>query len=151
MRTVCSSGRKCSGDDQIGTNEALDKMEVKWKHLNDKYFEGHTSRNASLTITILPESVICRDHCKGKLLQHFYVWHHYDFKHKNGANKKSTLSEDHLWVLKANWNTTLQDTTLTSEKWLLTISNASLTRNHDYPKFIIIIYSYIAIYIAIAS
>ena len=131
MTTVCS-GLKCIGDDQIGTNEALDKMEVKWKHLKDEYYEGHTSHNASLTITILPELVICRDHCKSKPSTHVYVWHHYDFKKRNGANKKSTLSEDHLWLLKDNWDATLQDTTLTSENWLMTITNhASLTRNHD--------------------
>ena len=125
MRTVPPRpGKKYDIDDQVTVNRALDKMEVKWEPLRDQYYEGHTSGNRSLMITTMPHTVVCRysNICRNRPLRLFYVWHHFGYNKKEGTLKKTTLGRDHLWVLKDNWNATLQDTTLISEKWLMTIT-----------------------------
>ena len=109
-------------------------MEVKWKQLRDEYYEGHTSGNRSLTITTMPHSVICRYRkiCRLKPMNSYYVWHLFDFNKKEGTLKKKTLARDRLWVLKDNWNESLWNTNLTSEKWLLTITKPNMFMNYNY-------------------
>ena len=121
MRTVYQD-KKFGVDDQVTANRALDKMEVKWKQFDNKYYQGSTSGNVSLTITTLPHSVVCRFSCNNKLLMHYYAWHQFDRRKNKGVSKKTLLSEDHVWVLKDNWNASLWDTTLIYKNWLLNIT-----------------------------
>ena len=107
-------------DDQIRMNMALDDMDVKWNQMNDGCYEGHAiSGNTTLTVTVLPDSVFCRKQCSSELLNQYYVWHPY-FKQKT-LSKRARMALDHIWILSDNWNASLRDSTLTAEKWLLSI------------------------------
>ena len=103
-------------DDQIGANKALEDMGVTWRQTNDEHYEGSTSGNVSLTLTTIPQSVICRYPCSKKLLTHYYVWHKYAKDKKRGESKKAKLYADNLWILKDNWDKSLWDTSLISKQ-----------------------------------
>jgi len=107
-------------DDQVAVNYAFYHMEIEWKLLNAEtfqYYQGITSNPVSLQVTLLPNSVICR-HCSEDLKEICYIWHPYF--HKSGNNKKIQMTKDNTWILRDNWNKTLQDT-MTANEWLLSI------------------------------
>ena len=109
-------------DDQYGINMALDRMGVKWNQMNNGYYEGHTtSGNTTLTITVLPQSVICRKNCSNELLKQYYVWHKYVVE-KVGMAKRASMIVDRVWILNDNWNASLTDGTLKAEQWLMNIT-----------------------------
>ena len=108
-------------DDQIRMNKALDAMGVRWRQLNDdEYYQGITRGSTPLRITSLSRSVVCRS-CGKKVVEDIYVWHQRSF-HKVGASKKESLDKYHLWLLKDNWNASLQHVTVTPKQWLLSIT-----------------------------
>ena len=110
-------------DDQMRMNEALDSMGVRWRQLNDdEYYQGITSGNTPLRITSVSRSAICRS-CSKKELADIYVWHQRSF-HKVGASKKQSLDRYHLWLLRDNWNASIQHVTVTPKQWLLSITKA---------------------------
>ena len=109
-------------DDQYGINVALDNMGVKWNQMNNGYYEGHTTNgNTTLTVTVLPQSVICRRQCSSKLLKQYYVWHKLILQ-KEGVAKRVRMIANHVWILNDNWNASLKDSTLKAEQWLINIT-----------------------------
>ena len=117
---------KFSVDDQMRVNRGLDSMGVQWRQLNDKSYQGITGGKIPLKITTLPSSVICRV-CGSKLPSSYYIWHQHG-GNKNATRKKTSLYSTDIWMLKDNWNSSLWDSTLTSEQWLKDISNSN--RHH---------------------
>lgn len=117
---------KIGVDDQFGINMALDGMNVKWNQMNDGYYEGQaTSDNTTVTVTVLPQSVICRNKCSAKLLKQYYVWHTFVSK-KEGKAKRTKMIADHVWILNDNWNASLRDSTLKAEQWLLNVTKPNI-------------------------
>ena len=114
-------------DDQLRINKALDCMGVKWNQKNDEYYEGHTTDgNTTLTVTVIPQSVICRKECNSKLLKQYYVWHPYLYFKKKTMSKRTRMTLNHVWILNDNWNASLRDSTLKTEQWLMNITKPSI-------------------------
>ena len=114
--------KKMGVDDQYGINMALDRMGVRWNQMNNGYHEGHTtSGNTALTVTVLPQSVFCRENCSSELLKQYYVWHKL-VTEKVGTAKRARMIADHVWILNDNWNASLRDGTLKAEQWLMNIT-----------------------------
>lgn len=110
-------------DDQIVLNYAIYNMKIEWKLLPkgmDSRAQGVTSDPSSLKATILSERLICRHNCKKNLKSSYYVWHPF-VSENTGKSKSARMSEDNLWILNDNWNTTLKNT-ITAKKWLLSIT-----------------------------
>ena len=114
-------GADKKANDQIRVNVALDIMGVQWKQLNkDNYYQGVTSGSTSLTVTTLPESVVCRS-CDKMPVTEYYVWHLTGLN-KDVERKKVSFAVLHTWLLKNNWNSSVWDSTTSPEQWLLTIT-----------------------------
>ena len=104
-------------------NMVLDGMDVKWSQINDGFYEGHAiSGKTTLTVTVLPDSVFCCKQCSSELLNQYYVWHPYFQKKKLVMSKRDKMTIDHVWILNDDWNTSLRDSTLKAEQWLLSIT-----------------------------
>ena len=113
-------------DDQMRMNKALDSMGVHWESINnDGFHRGITDGDIPLTVTSLPESVICRSCNKRLLVKPYYIWHQRGTK--DGERKKDALAVTHLWLLKDGWLDTLTDTSQSAEQWLINISNINNT------------------------
>ena len=108
-------------DDQLSTNTALDNMGVQWKQTNGdiNYYTGITGGNTSLTVTTLPQTLICRAACNQQLLTQYYVWH--KLTEKVGTIKRTSMIENHIWLLNDNWYDSI-NTTTTLKQWLLSIT-----------------------------
>ena len=108
-------------DDQLSTNTALDNMGVQWKQTNGdiSYHTGITSGNTSLTVTTLPQTLICRRACNQQLLTQYYVWH--KLTKKVGMIKRKSMIKNHIWLLNDNWYDSI-NTTMTPKQWLLNIT-----------------------------
>lgn len=112
-----------NADDQAKINCVLDSMGVKWeqlitnfmKHGNQKYYQGVTNGITPLTVTTLPEILICR-----RCVREALVWHR-----RGGSGVKIPLMTRYkLWLLNDNWNPLLWNTTytLSPEQWLLNVT-----------------------------
>ena len=102
-------------------------MGVKWNQKNDEYYEGHTTDgNTTLTVTVIPQSVICRKECNSELLKQYYVWHPYLYFKKKTMSKRTRMTINHVWILNDNWNASLRDSTLKTEQWLMNITKPSM-------------------------
>ena len=112
-------------DDQSRANNALDSMNVQWKHMNDdiKSTLGITSGNVSLTVTILPEIVACRETCTKDSLAYNYVWH--TKAKKIEVQKEASMRKNHIWLLNNDYHNSI-NSTLKSKQWLLNITNPNI-------------------------
>ena len=109
-------------DDQVITNTALDRMGVQWKQMkcDIDYYTGITSGNTSLIVTTFPQSLMCHRGCDQKFLKQYYVWHKYADE-KTGVSKRTSMIENHVWLLNDNWYDSI-NTTTTPKQWLLNIT-----------------------------
>ena len=108
---------RTASSDQTRFNIQLVKMNFTWEKIEfkaKKYFRGKSADN-SLTVIGLPQEVACRDVCYVKHSSSYYVFHphisHYGYK------KRYRFFKQGLWLIKKEWEKTVNTSQTTSE-WL---------------------------------
>ena len=100
-------------DDQSRLNHGLYNLDVKWK------LEAHVQQgkcNNSLSVSLLPHSIICRmDKCDDSKKDSYYVWHNGGIN-KEKRTKLNVIKKGSMWNLYPNWEE--KCTTDTGCEWL---------------------------------
>ncbi len=93
-------------DDQIRINYGFKALNISWiqnqsclahQEKNECTAKGET--DVDFSVTLVPQSVVCRSDCKSTSIDTYYIWH---VRH----GKAFKLSSSPMWFLKDNWKDT---------------------------------------------
>lgn len=127
-----SKFRLQSFSDQERVNSALKLLHVQWNPFDrSQVRELHSPIEGvcpnGLHITLLPQSIVCRNTCNSAYRGSYTVWHGSALK--DGMTKKKKASEGHVWFLVKNWEESCKQSYLIKDKWLKCISNNLINAN----------------------